>query len=200
MQALVSLKKSPHDLASHQEKVFDIDDHMGIAIAGLTADGRHLCKFMRSECLNYWYTYGSHHPTERLINKIAKKSQIKTNHPSKRPFGVGLLVGAYDETGTHLFETCPSGNYYEYVSMAIGARSQSAKTYLEKNFEAFAPLGWEELAKHGLRALKASAQETELTEHNVSVGVVGHDLKFRLLTSEELRAYLADINDQMEIA
>ena len=173
---------------------------MGIAIAGLTADGRHLCKFMRSECLNYWYTYDSHHPTERLINKIAKKSQIKTNHPSKRPFGVGLLVGAYDETGTHLFETCPSGNYYEYVSMAIGARSQSAKTYLEKNFESFGPLGWEELAKHGLRALKASAQETELTEHNVSVGVVGHGLKFRLLSSEELRAFLAEVNDQMEIA
>lgn len=115
---------------------------MGIAIAGLTADARYLCKFMRNECLNYWYTHDSHHPTERLINKIAKKSQIKTNHPAKRPFGVGLLVGSVDDTGTHLFETDPSGNYYEYISMAIGARSQSAKTYLEKNFESFANLGW----------------------------------------------------------
>jgi len=67
------------------------------------------------------------------------------------------LVGSIDETGTHLFETDPSGNYYEYVAMAIGARSQSAKTYLEKNFETFATLGWEELARHGLKALKASA-------------------------------------------
>jgi 20S proteasome subunit alpha 6 len=40
----------------------------------------------------------------------------------KRPFGVGLLVGAVDEAGTHLFETCPSANYYEYVAMAIGDR------------------------------------------------------------------------------
>ena len=85
---------------------------MGIAIAGLTADARYLCKFMRTECLNYWYTHDSHHPTERLIGKIAKKAGIKTNHPAKRPFGVGLLVGSVDETGTHLFETCPSGNYY----------------------------------------------------------------------------------------
>jgi 20S proteasome subunit alpha 6 len=151
------LKKSPHDLATHQEKIFDIDDHMGIAIAGLTADARFLCKFMRNECLNYWYTHGDHHPSERLINKIAKKSQVKTSHPAKRPFGVGLLVGSVDETGTHLFETCPSGNYYEYVSMAIGARSQSAKTYLEKNYESFANLGWEDLVTHGLKALKASA-------------------------------------------
>ena len=173
---------------------------MGIAIAGLTADARYLCKFMRTECLNYWYTHDSHHPTERLINKIAKKSAIKTGHPAKRPFGVGLLVGSIDETGTHLFETCPSGNYYEYTAMAIGARNQSAKTYLEKNFEQFAPLGWEELVKHGLKALKASAQETELSEHNVSVGVVGADRKFQLLTADELRAILAEISEAMEIA
>jgi len=68
------LKKSPHDLASHQEKVFEIDEHMGIAIAGLTADARHLCKFMRQESLNYWFTHESRHPTERMIVKIAKKS------------------------------------------------------------------------------------------------------------------------------
>lgn len=139
---LASLKKSPHDLAVHQEKVFDIDAKTGIAIAGLTADGRYLCKYMRNECMNYWYTHGSLHPTERLINKIAKKSQVKTCHPSKRPFGVGLLVAGVDETGTHLFETDPSANYYEYTAMAIGARNQSAKTYLEKHFDTFKPLGW----------------------------------------------------------
>ena len=84
-----------------------------------------------------------------------------------------MLVAGVDEAGTHLFETCPSANYYEYVAMAIGARCQSAKTYLEKNYEGFASLGWQDLVKHGLKALKASSQETELTEHNVSVGVLG---------------------------
>jgi 20S proteasome subunit alpha 6 len=53
------------------------------------------------------------------------------------------LVAGVDETGTHLFETCPSANYYEYTAMAIGARSQSAKTYLEKNHELFPALSWE---------------------------------------------------------
>jgi 20S proteasome alpha/beta subunit len=53
--------------------------------------------------------------------------------------------------------------------------------------------------KHGLKALKASAQETELSEHNVSVGVVSRDTKFHLLNAEELRAYLGEINDAMEI-
>jgi hypothetical protein len=30
----------------------------------------------------------------------------------------------YDRTGPHLYNTCPSGNYFEYKAMAIGARSQ----------------------------------------------------------------------------
>jgi 20S proteasome subunit alpha 6 len=48
---------SPNDLASHQEKVFDIDDHMGMVFSGLTADARFINKFMRNEALNYWYTH-----------------------------------------------------------------------------------------------------------------------------------------------
>jgi 20S proteasome subunit alpha 6 len=113
---------TPNDLASHQEKVYDIDDHMGMCFSGLTADARFICKFLRNECLNYCYTHGSVHPVERLINKLQKKSQAKTCHPSKRPFGVGILFAGVDETGTHLFETCPSGNFYEYKAMAIGAK------------------------------------------------------------------------------
>jgi diaminopimelate decarboxylase len=34
----------------------------------------------------------------------------------------------------------------------------------------------------------------------VSVGVVGRDTKFHLLKADELRAYLGEINDAMEIA
>mmetsp|Transcript_15776 Transcript_15776/g.26634 ORF Transcript_15776/g.26634 Transcript_15776/m.26634 type:complete len:168 (-) Transcript_15776:114-617(-) len=166
---------SPNELAAHQEKVFDVDDHVGMVFSGLTADARYICKFMRNEALNYWYTHGSQHPCERLVNKVIKKSQAKTCHPSKRPFGVGILVAGVDETGTHLYETCPSANYYEYTAMAIGAKCQSAKTYLEKNYESFENMSGEELIKHGVKALKASAQEEELTANNVSIGVVGKD-------------------------
>jgi 20S proteasome alpha/beta subunit len=34
---LATLKRSSSELASYQQKVFKIDDHIGIAIAGLTA-------------------------------------------------------------------------------------------------------------------------------------------------------------------
>ena len=191
---------TPNDLASHQEKVYDVDDHMGMCFSGLTADARFICKFMRNECLNYWYTHGSVHPVERLINKLQKKSQAKTCHPSKRPFGVGILFAGVDETGTHLFETCPSGNFYEYKAMAIGAKCQSAKTYLERNFESFENLSKDDLIKNAVKALRASAAEEELTCHNVSVGVVGKDEKFILLTQEELTAVLNQTQENMEVS
>lgn len=41
---LAALKRSPNELAVNQKKIFKIDDHMGIAMSGLTADGRSLIR------------------------------------------------------------------------------------------------------------------------------------------------------------
>ena len=119
---LVALKTTPSPLTKHQEKVYVVDDHIGLVFSGLTADARYLNKYMRTETLNYWYSMGSQHPVERLVTKIQTKAQGKTCHAAKRPYGVGMLIGGIDEAGTHLFETCPSANYYEYKAMAIGAK------------------------------------------------------------------------------
>ena len=37
----------------------------------------------------------------------------------------------------HIYQTCPSANVYDCKAMAIGARSQSARTYLEKFLDVF---------------------------------------------------------------
>lgn len=69
----------------------------------------------------------------------------------------------------------------EYKGAAIGARSQSARTYLERNFEKFANVSIDELVVHGLNALRDSlAQERSLTSANTSVAVVGIDQEFKL--------------------
>eukprot|EP00828_Plagiopyla_frontata_P030085 TRINITY_DN3904_c0_g1_i1.p1 TRINITY_DN3904_c0_g1~~TRINITY_DN3904_c0_g1_i1.p1 ORF type:complete len:215 (-),score=28.09 TRINITY_DN3904_c0_g1_i1:94-738(-) len=156
---LCSIKRSQNELAGYQEKIFKVDDQIGMAIAGLTADARLLCKYMRNECLNHQHLYESSHPLNRLLFKVAEKSQHKTQMYSKRPFGVGLLIVGVDQDGPHLFETCPSGNYYEYFAYAIGARSQSAKTYFENYQAKFGKSTPEQLILHGLKALKSSTQE-----------------------------------------
>jgi len=69
---------------------------------------------------------------------IVPEAQVNTQEYGRRPYGVGFLVIGLDHTGPHLYEFSPSGTSYEYFAVSIGARSQSAKTYLEKHFESFA--------------------------------------------------------------
>lgn len=53
---------------------------------------------------------------------------------------------------------------------------------------------------HGLKALKASEGEIELTFKNVSIGIVGKDQPFRLLTEEELKKNLLLLHQQQPSA
>ena len=58
---LAALKRSPNELACYQNKLFKIDDHMGVAMSGLTADGRslikycYLCLFFMSYYITIYY-------------------------------------------------------------------------------------------------------------------------------------------------
>lgn len=75
----------------------------------------------------------THHSTFFSLNTIIIEAQANTQNYGRRPYGVGLLVGSYDEdTGPHLYECLPNANCLEYFAISIGAKSQSAKTYLEK--------------------------------------------------------------------
>jgi 20S proteasome subunit alpha 6 len=200
---LATLKRSNSELASYQKKLSQVDDHTGIAIAGLTADARVLSRFMRTECLNHSYVYGSPIPVSRLALSVADKCQISTQRASKRPFGVGLLIAGYDNTGPHLFQTCPSGNYYEYVSMAIGSRSQSAKTYLERTYSKFEDCDLDALAKHAITALRetvASSKDTELTSENTAIAVVGKDKPFTIYENDDVKHFLSMLDDENSTA
>ena len=188
---LVALKRSPHELASHQKKLLKIDDHMGIAIAGLNADARSLAKFMRTECLNHKYVYGSALQASRLVGDVADKHQRSTQMYIRRPYGVGLLVGSVDATGPHLYETTPSGHYSEYTAMAIGARAQSGKTYLEKHAATFSSAPLDELIKHGVKALAGCVQaEKTLEASNLSIVAIGPDQKYMSFEDEATQPYL----------
>jgi 20S proteasome subunit alpha 6 len=132
---------------------------------------------------------------------------------------VGLLVGGYDVSGPHLYNTCPSGNYYEYKAMAIGARAQvwarsqiflysvhvdsiallffqAAKTYLEKHLESFPSASLDEMIRHGLRAIQACLQDTELSSANSSIAIVGKDMPFTILEDAALEPYVSAVKEE----
>ncbi|XP_027094439.1 proteasome subunit alpha type-1-B-like [Coffea arabica] len=193
---LASVNKANSELSSHQKKIFKVDDHIGVAIAGLTADGRVLSRYMRSECINYSYSYESKLPVGRLVVQLADKAQVCTQRSWKRPYGVGLLVGGLDESGAHLYYNCPSGNYFEYQAFAMGSRSQAAKTYMERKFETFTESSRENLIKDALFALRETLQGEKLTSSICTVAVVGVDESFHILDKETVQALI----NEFEIA
>jgi len=198
---LLTLKRSTGELSSYQQKMFRIDDHMGIGIAGLTSDARVLSNFMRRQALAERMVFNRPIPVNRSVSAIADKAQVNTQEYGRRPYGVGFLVIGLDATGPHLYEFSPSGSSLEYVAMSIGARSQSAKTYLEKHYEKFESSSLEQLIEHGLHALRETLQQDkELTIHNTSIGIVGpvgsHEVgvdalgSFRILEEETVDPYI----------
>ena len=198
-------------MSSYQKKLFPIDEHVGIAIAGLTSDARVLSNFMKQQCLGHRLTYGRSMPVRSLVDMIGFKAQVNTQNYGKRPYGVGLLVAGVDDQGPHLFEFQPSGMTEEMVAFAIGARSQMARTYLEKHLDSFKDCGREELIRHGLKALKESlVQDRELTVDNTSVAVVGAAVKaqdgttttkaepFKVYDGQDVQAWIESVADDKE--
>mmetsp|Transcript_25279 Transcript_25279/g.100747 ORF Transcript_25279/g.100747 Transcript_25279/m.100747 type:complete len:377 (+) Transcript_25279:82-1212(+) len=196
---LAALKRQPNELSSHQKKLLRIDEHVTVAIAGLNADARSLAKFMRTECLNHKYVYGAPLQAARLVVDVADKYQRCTQMYVRRPFGVGLLVASHDATGPHLYETSPTGTYAEWDAVAIGARSQSAKTYLEKHHASFASLSLDECVKHALKALAGCvAGDKELDAASASVAIVGladdGTVSSTILEDDQVQPYLDAID------
>lgn len=146
---------------------------------------------MRTEALNNKYVYGTPMQGSRLVLDLADMHQKCTQSYVRRPYGVGLLIGTYDQTGPHLYLTEPSGNYYEYYAMAIGSRSQTSRTYLEKEFENFENCSVDDLIKHALKSLAASlAGDSELDTKNASISIVGADHTFTVIEGADLQKYL----------
>lgn len=196
----LALKRSPNTLAAYQKKLQKIDDHMGVGLSGLTADGRSLVKYMRNETLNHKYVFATPMQGSRLVSDLADMHQRCTQSYVRRPYGVGLLVATYDQTGPHLFMTEPSGNFYEYVAMAIGSRSQTSRTYLEREFESFENCSLDDLIKHGLKALAASLSgDVELDSKSASIGIVGKDTTFKILDDAAVQPYLDSIEVEADV-
>lgn len=189
---LAALKRNAEELGSYQKKVIKVDDHMGVALAGLAPDARILSNFLRQQAMSSKMIYNRPLSISKAVFSIADKAQENTQSAGGRPYGVGLLVAGYDESGAHLFEFLPSGSVLEYAGAAIGARSQAAKTYLERNFEEFPNASKEKLIEHALIALRDTlAQDKELTMENTTVAIVGKDEDFKIYDDADVEQWLS---------
>lgn len=191
LAVLAALKRSTSELSAHQKKIIPLDDHVGMSIAGLTADARILARYLRNECTNERFAHEQSLPINRLIGNLEQKMQISTQRYDRRPHGVGILVAGFDKNGPHIYHIEASAMSQDCLAMAIGARSQSARTYLDKNIESFAKCDRQQLIKHSLLALRECLpNDVELSTRNVSLAIVGKNLPFTTYDDDEVAPFL----------
>ena len=95
-------------------RVYAIDRHVGLSMAGLVADGRQLVNRAREEALNYKKNYGCSIPPHLLAERMGQFVHYYTLYGSIRPFGTAIMLAGYDrDTGkSSLYMVEPSGVTY----------------------------------------------------------------------------------------
>uniref|UniRef100_A0A2K6UYE9 Proteasome subunit alpha type-1 n=1 Tax=Saimiri boliviensis boliviensis TaxID=39432 RepID=A0A2K6UYE9_SAIBB len=178
-------------LQAHQKKILHVDNHTGISIAELTAD----------DCLDPRFAFDRPPPVSCIVSLIGSKTQIPTQQYGWRPYGVRLLIAGYDDMGPHIFQTCPSANYFDCRAMSTVAHSQSAHTYLEIHeiMSKLMECNLNELVRHGLRALRETIPaERDLTTENVSIGIVGKGLEFTIYEDDDVSPFLEGLEGKLQ--
>ena len=116
-------------------KIFQIDEHVGAAVAGLSCDAHILVDQARIYAQSNRLLYDEPIDIEILTRRIGEIKQLYTQHAGVRPFGISILFGGMDRKGSRIFWTDPSGAYLAYKAWAIGAGGDAANEILEAEYK-----------------------------------------------------------------
>jgi proteasome alpha subunit len=170
------------------KKIFRIDDHVGVAIAGLSPDARVLIKQSRLFCQSNKMTYDEPADIEDLASAVGDLLQRYTQNAGVRPFGVSLLFGGVDDYRVSLIGTDPSGSYRGYRATSVGRNSEKALAVLKEEYRQEITL--DEAMALSVQALK-EASENDLSADGMNIAVVTKESKkFRSLSVQEIQKYL----------
>lgn len=177
-------------------KLFAIDDHIGLIMAGLSADARVLIRLAREAAQSYNVVYGEPSPVEHITKRIADIKQIYTQHAGARPFGCSFLIGGITKGKPKLYLTEPSGAIFSYKAYAIGRYAVNIREFLEQEYKPNMPM--ENVIILALRALR-NVSPIELSINNVEIGYIKvKDKKFIILTDQKIQEYLKKLGNYGE--
>lgn len=175
-------------VAQTVRKIAQIDDHICLAFAGLTADARVLINKARLEAQSHRLTLDEKPSVEHITKYIAGVQQKFTQSGGVRPFGISTLIVGFDRGGQPaLYQTDPSGSYSAWKANAIGRNSKTVREYLEKNW---ADTAGRDTIKLALRAL---TEVVEGSSKNIEVAIVDAATGLHFLTDAEVETALAEV-------
>jgi proteasome alpha subunit len=174
--------------ASSIEKIFKIDEHIGVASSGLVGDARSLVDRARIESQINRVTYDEKIDVEALSKKLCDHMQTYTQFGGARPYGTALLIAGISDGECRLFETDPSGTLLEYKATGIGIGRPAAMKLFEEEYNYDATVS--DAIILGLKALR-DATEGKFDVNTVEIGVIEiSNPVFRKMSKEEVASFV----------
>lgn len=148
------------------KKVYKIDDHLGMTIAGTVADAQKVVDILIANAQLYRINMNRPIPVSsaaRIIANLLFSARYI-------PLATQVLVGGLDKTGPHLFNLDPYGSLTEEKSVATGSGSPLAYGVLEDQYKE--DLSVEELLPIIVKAVKSAMKRDVASGNNFNITVI----------------------------
>ena len=162
---IVAVEENPRALqvADVTQKIFQVDEHIGVAAAGYIPDARVQVDNARFFSQSTKMTYDEPVEVETVAKHLADQCHQFTQYSGVRPYGVSLIIAGVDQKGGSIYVTDPSGTYVSYAAVAIGAGSEEVTDFLEKNYNM--DIGLEEAAALATAAINLKSEKKDGVKH-----------------------------------
>jgi len=167
------------------KKVYKVDDHLGMTIAGTVADAQRVVDILIANAQLYRINLNRPIPVSSAARLIANLL-FSTRYV---PLVAQVLIGGVDETGPHVYSLDPFGSLTEEKSVATGSGSPIALGVLEDKYREDMPV--EELLPIIVKAVSAAMKRDAASGNNYNVTVIDEN-GYRELTNEEKSQLLAN--------
>ncbi|MGI0004435.1 MAG: archaeal proteasome endopeptidase complex subunit alpha [Candidatus Nitrosotenuis sp.] len=162
---VVAVEEVPRKLqvSEQTQKIFQVDDHIGIAAAGYIPDARVQVDDARTFSQSHKLIYDEQVEVETVAKHLADRCHQYTQYSGVRPFGVALIIAGVDQRGNLIYVTDPSGTYVSYAAVAIGASADEVNAFLEKNY--MDGMSLDDATALAIAAIELKTEQKDGTKH-----------------------------------
>ena len=186
---VIAVEERPRKLQISKiaQKIFQIDDHVGVAAAGYIPDARSQVDNARFFSQSNKMIYDEPVEVETIVKHLADQSQQYTQYAGVRPFGVALILGGVVGGKPNLFLTDPSGTYISYNAIAIGSGSDKVTDFLESAYSE--DLTLESASVLAAAGIYLSSEDREGTDHIRMARISTKTGMYELVPDQEIAKY-----------
>ena len=186
---VIAVEEKPRKLQISEtaQKIFQIDDHVGVAAAGYIPDARSQVDNARFFSQSNKMIYDEEVEVETIAKHLADQCQQYTQYAGVRPYGVALILGGVVNNTPQLYLTDPSGTYISYDAISIGSGSDSVTDFLEKTYKE--ELTLDEASTLAAAGIYLSSEDKEGTSHIRMAHIKTETGLYELVSDEQIVSY-----------